>query len=203
MNKFFNKEIISQDFLEKIYSDSNVYPDKFSIDIPFLGLKLSDIKVVILDEYPCRNNNGLAFSTSEIKLNNTIKNIFLEIKNNTGIENKIGDLTSWKYQGILLLNATPVCNKNFNPTHYESEFKNKTKKIISELSKQCDSIIFVMWGNKIQRYAGLIDKRHTILSSSHPNPHSSNISFMGNNHFSRINEILEKQGKTKINWSTN
>ena len=185
MNTFFNKEI-NFEFSKEI---------KYQMDIPFLGLNLNDIKVVILGESPCKDSNGLAFSTSG-NLGKTCKNIFLEIKNNTGIQNTNGDLTSWKYQGILLINAIPVGNSEI------LKFQNLTRKIITELSKQCEPIIFVMWGDKIQKFNKFIDKKHFILTSSHPNPYYSNVSFFGNQHFSRINEILEKQGKTQINWET-
>jgi len=201
MNKFFNKEIISQEFLNNLYKES-VTPDRFELDIPFLGLNISEIKVVIIAEHPYKNSNGLAFSTHG-KLNNTVKNIFLELKNCTGIENDNGDLTPWKYENILLFNATPVLNKNNpNPYFYESKFKLITQKIISELSKQCNYVIFVMWGNKIQKYSNLIDNSHFILSSSHPSPHFANVSFFGNEHFLRINEILLKLKKPLINWKT-
>ena len=205
LNTFFGKEIISKEKLDKLYGDdytTTVYPSRYTIFNPFSGIKLQDVKVVILGESPYKiGSNGLAFSNS-VNLPRSLANIFLEMKNDIGIQNKTSDLTDWKYQGVLLLNTIPTLDsKNRNTMIHESFWGPITNKIIHELSNQSDFIVFVLWGNKAISKSCFIDKKkHRVLSCSHPSPHSANISFFGCKHFSRINQLLESKKKEKINW---
>lgn len=46
-----------------------------------------------------------------------------------------------------------------------------------------------------------LQKKHHILKSVHPSPLSASKGFIGCNHFSQCNTLLEEQGKTPIDWT--
>jgi uracil-DNA glycosylase len=47
----------------------------------------------------------------------------------------------------------------------------------------------------------LIDeKKHHVLKAAHPSPFSAYNGFFGSNHFSKTNDILEKQGRKPVDW---
>ena len=46
-----------------------------------------------------------------------------------------------------------------------------------------------------------IQKKHHILKAVHPSPLSAHRGFLGCKHFSQCNKLLEKDGKTAIDWT--
>ncbi len=68
------------------------------------------IKIIILGQDPYPNPEhatGLAFSVPETTntLPASLKNIFLELKSDLGVDRKSGDLSDWAAQGVFLLNT--------------------------------------------------------------------------------------------------
>lgn len=192
--------------IDKDYENYIIYPNKENI---FRALKLTDfneVKVVILGQDPYHGPNqanGLAFSVENgNKLPPSLKNIFKEIYRDLAIKNLNGDLTSWAKQGVLLLNSI-LTVKEGSPNSYKNTYWNfLTDKIISEISKK-RNIIFLLWGNEARSKKTIIEEGNFILESAHPSPLSYYRGFEGNNHFSKVNEILENLGLEKIDWSTN
>ena len=82
-----------------------------------------------------------------------------------------------------------------------------TDYIIEYISTYMNDVIFVLWGGDAYKKISLIDldKHHTIISS-HPSGLSANRpfrtypSFMDEDHFGKINEILVSTNRTKILW---
>ena len=75
-----------------------------------------------------------------------------------------------------------------------------TDKIISRLSER-GNMIFVLWGNDAQSKIKFIDNNNNeILIAPHPSPLSAYRGFFGCKHFSKINQILIKNGLSEINW---
>ena len=76
-----------------------------------------------------------------------------------------------------------------------------TDEIIQQISREKSFVIFVLWGKFANQKTALIDeKKHCILTASHPSPFSAYRGFFGCRHFSKINEILTKKGGEIINW---
>jgi uracil-DNA glycosylase len=76
-----------------------------------------------------------------------------------------------------------------------------TDRVISELSKQRQGIVFLLWGNYAKAKETLIDtSKHYVLKSAHPSPLSAYNGFFGCKHFSKTNDILKKQGLSPIDW---
>ena len=46
-----------------------------------------------------------------------------------------------------------------------------------------------------------LQKKHHILKAVHPSPLSAHRGFLGCKHFSQCNKLLEKDGKTAIDWT--
>ena len=164
-----------------------------------------EVKVLILGQDPYHGfgqANGLSFSVNkEIMIPPSLKNIFLELKNDLNIPiSQHGDLTSWAQQKILLLNSVLTVEHGKPNSHQKLGWDKLTNKIITRLSLR-GNMIFVLWGNSAQKKLYLIDgKKNKILSAPHPSPLSAYRGFFGCKHFSEINKILIENGSSKINW---
>ena len=79
--------------------------------------------------------------------------------------------------------------------------KNLPTEIIEILNVKQD-IVFLLWGNYAQKKGSIINqKRHKVLKAPHPSPLSAHRGFFGCRHFSKVNEYLQDQGKTRIKWT--
>ena len=202
-----------KDFLDEIESKFLKLNNKNIIIFPpipyiFRALEMVDFneaRVLILGQDPYHGfgqANGLSFSVNkEIMIPPSLKNIFLELKNDLNIPIcQYGDLTSWAQQKILLLNSVLTVEQGKPNSHQELGWEKLTDKIISQLSKR-GNMIFVLWGNTAQKKYYLIDrKENKILTAPHPSPLSAYKGFFGCKHFSAINKILIENGSSEINW---
>jgi uracil-DNA glycosylase len=202
-----------QDFLDEIdlkfskLNDGNVniFPPINSVFRALELVHFKEAKILILGQDPYHGlgqANGLSFSVNKkIAIPPSLKNIFLELKNDLNIPiSSHGDLTSWAKQKILLLNSILTVEQGRPNSHKEFGWEQLTNKIISQLSLR-GNMIFVLWGNIAQKKFHLIDKReNTILCAPHPSPLSAYRGFFGCNHFSEINKILKENGSREINW---
>ena len=202
-----------EDFLAEIelkFMKLNVKDLRIFPPIPFIFQALElvafeETKVLILGQDPYHGlgqANGLSFSVNkEITIPPSLKNIFLELRNDLNIPiSQHGDLTYWAQQKILLLNSVLTVEQGKPNSHQGIGWDKLTDKIIFQLSKRGD-MIFVLWGNSAQEKYNLIDKKHNkILTAPHPSPLSAYRGFFGCKHFSKINNILREDGYSQINW---
>jgi len=82
-----------------------------------------------------------------------------------------------------------------------------TRAILQHAQLQSDCIVFMLWGNKA---AAIVDpildsNKHFVLRESHPSPLAQNRlpagkKFVGNNHFSEVNRLLQTRGHAPIDW---
>jgi len=195
-------------FLKLNSKDVAIFPPISSIFRALELVHFKEAKVLILGQDPYHGfgqANGLSFSVNkEIMIPPSLKNIFLELKNDLNIPfSHHGDLTSWAQQKILLLNSVLTVEQGKPNSHQELGWDKLTNKIISKLSQR-GNMIFVLWGNFAQKKHDLIDKNeNTILSAPHPSPLSAYRGFFGCKHFSEINKILLENGASEINWELN
>ncbi|MCD9855854.1 uracil-DNA glycosylase [Epilithonimonas sp. JDS] len=174
----------------------------------FRALELTefdDVKVVIIGQDPYHNYgqaNGLCFSVSEnVKAPPSLKNIFIELKDDIGVERKSNDLQDWARQGVLLLNATLTVQAHEPNSHKNIGWETFTDFIIKQISDQKENVVFVLWGAFAQKKASLIDEtKHFIIQSAHPSPFSVYRGFFGSHPFSKINNYLKEKGKETIVW---
>ena len=164
------------------------------------------LKVVVLGQDPYHNPGeamGLSFSVPRgVKTPPSLANIYKEIKQSLDIQPpNHGDLSAWADQGVLLLNAMLTVEARKPASHQKIGWQTFTDAVIRCISDQKEGVVFLLWGNFARSKKVLIDDtRHFILESAHPSPLAGN-AFQGCGHFVRTNQLLEKQGKSPINWA--
>ena len=198
ISEFYDKEV------ETFEPDIKILPPLESIFNCFSKFNKNDLKVVLLGQDPYINENeanGFCFSVNnDIKMPPSLRNIFKEIKEEFNVERNSKDLTDWAEQGVLLLN-TALTVRQFNSNTHSKQWVNFTNKIIEYISDEMENIVFILWGNDAKKRKKFInEKKHFILESVHPSPLSASRGFFGNNHFIKVNEYLEKIGKSSIKW---
>lgn len=197
-----------------------IYPLPDYTYAAFLATPASEIKVVFIGQDPYFNCEyegkeyvpqamGLSFSVpNDITLPSSLANIFRNMKKFGHIKSipRSGNLWFWAAQGCLMLNAALTVEDSTKEAHlrYWEWF---TDYIIQYISTYMDGVIFVLWGGYAFKKKGLIDEdRHHTIISSHPSGLSANKkfgkypAFMEEDHFGKINHILEKSGRLKILW---
>ena len=160
------------------------------------------IKIIILGQDPYPNpahTTGLAFSVPETTntLPASLKNIFLELKSDLGVDRKSGDLSDWAAQGVFLLNTCLTVLPNDPLAHTKIGWQQFTELIIAHLSKR--EVIGILWGNHAKRMNHYFAKED-LLTSVHPSPLSAYRGFFGSKPFSRSNKRLVEKGLTPIKW---
>jgi uracil-DNA glycosylase len=165
------------------------------------------VKVVILGQDPYHGPlqaHGLSFSVQEgVSLPPSLKNIFKELHSDLNLPlPKIGDLSAWAKQGVLLLNTVLSVEKGKPGSHQDIGWEAFTDLIIKKLSDDKEHLVFILWGSPAQKKINLInEKKHLILKAPHPSPLSSYRGFFGSKPFSKTNTFLKTQGQKEINWN--
>ncbi|MBI5414535.1 uracil-DNA glycosylase [Candidatus Peregrinibacteria bacterium] len=197
---------LKQFLLDEIEKKIQIYPPPEQIFSAFEHTPFDKVKVVILGQDPyhgARQANGLCFSVSPgISQPPSLQNIFKELHDDLGIPiPKTGDLTSWANQGVLLLNAILTVRAGEAASHQGKGWEDFTDAAIRKLSTEKEGIVFLLWGKYAQEKGKVIDRsKHFVLEAAHPSPFSVHSGFFGCKHFSVTNAILEKIGKTPIDW---
>jgi uracil-DNA glycosylase len=164
------------------------------------------LKVVIIGQDPYHGKgqaNGLSFSVEKnIKIPPSLKNIFIELKNNyPEYKYSDGDLSRWANQGVLLLNSILTVRKSEPGSHSNIGWEKFTDFVIKNISSEKRNVVFLLWGKYAQSKRRLIDEnKHLILKSSHPSPFSAHKGFFKNYHFKKTNQYLLLNDLNEINW---
>lgn len=199
-------------FIDNKKELEQVFPPKEEIFAAF-DLPPEQVKCVIIgqDPYHGKNQaNGLAFSVSKkVSIPPSLSNIFKELSEDLNIPYpKTGDLSSWKNNGVLLLNSVLTVEEKKPGSHKEKGWEIFTNLIIKCLSKYKDNVVFMLWGNFAKEKIIFIDQdKHCVLTSTHPSPHSffgnanPNVqSFYKSRPFSKANNFLKEMGIQEIDW---
>lgn len=197
--------------LEKEEKKYTLFPLEHELYNAFYDLFPESVKVVIVGQDPYHGQNpdgspqanGMAFSTRPDKTPpSSLKNIFKEIKKNYPdfSEPQDGYLGPWKDQGVLLLNSSLTVRQDKAGSHKQLWY-GFIKKVIQAVCTANPSCIFVLWGRKSQELEKFVSNRVYVLKAAHPSGLSANRGFFGCQHFSEINEILERNDKEPIDWS--
>ena len=168
---------------------------------------LHQVKVVILgqDPYPTVGHaHGLCFSAlpSVKPLPKSLINIYKELQDDLGIDNfHTPYLQPWAEQGVLLLNAVLTVEAGEANSHAGKGWEQFTDKIIETVNKECENVVFILWGAYAQKKGKYIDEhRHLIIKDPHPSPLSAYRGFWGSKPFSNVNNYLLEHKKNKIDW---
>ena len=101
-----------------------------------------------------------------------------------------------KINDVVLINIPGL-----NDLSFSQGWETLTSAVVKQISNQCSGVVFLLWGSYAQKKGDIVDKKkHHLLKSVHPSPLSAHRGFLGCQHFSLCNEILENQGKSPIDW---
>ena len=196
---------IKNHIVKDIEAGKVIYPPGKLIFNAFNLTPFDKVKVVIIGQDPYHGPGqamGLCFSVPEnIAIPASLKRIYKELHNDVGIIiPNHGNLTKWTRQGVFLMNAILTVVHKTPGAHKNIGWQQFTDTVIKKISDQKEGVVFLLWGNFAKAKRALIDEsKHFILESAHPSPLAGN-AFFGNNHFSKTNELLVKQGKEPIDW---
>ena len=194
-------------YINKAYKEKNIFPPKNYILRALTLTNYDDVKVVILGQDPYHGigeANGLAFSVNNgITLPPSLKNIYKELNSDLGIEiPKIGDLTCWAKEGVLLLNSVLTVEKDKPASHKNIGWEKFTDAIISKVNEKDTPVVFILWGNFAKSKKSLItNPKHLVIESSHPSPFSCNYGFFGSKPFSKTNNFLRENNLKEIDFN--
>jgi uracil-DNA glycosylase len=216
----FSKDYISalRDFLRNEYAAKKiVFPAKQHIFKAFSLLDFSEVRVVIIGQDPYHNSNqalGLSFAVPASEPEPpSLKNIFTEIQSDV-VLNLQGQragasseahprktLQHWVNQGVFLLNTVLTVRAHEPNSHRGQGWETFTDKVIENLGKRKEPIVFLLWGAPAQKKQSLIvNPRHLVLTAPHPSPLSAYRGFFGCKHFSKTNEFLTQNKMKPISW---
>ncbi len=196
-----------RDFLQsEKAAGKTVFPKGGDIFNALNTTRFDEVKVVIIGQDPYHGEgqaHGLSFSVPKgVRLPPSLLNIYKEIADEYNAPMpKSGDLTGWARQGVLLLNATLTVQSGNAGSHQKKGWEEFTDAVIRAINDRREHVVFMLWGAYAQKKGAMIDRsRHLVLESVHPSPLSAHRGFLGNGHFKRANEYLEKHGEQPVDW---
>lgn len=184
-----------------------IYPAQNELFNAFKETPYDQVKVVIIGQDPYHGPgqaHGLSFSVKPgIKPPPSLKNIFQEL--HTDLNLPIPDhgcLKKWANQGVLLLNTSLSVEQNKPQSHAKIGWTVFTDNVIKKLNQYSHPLVFMLWGAHAKNKSILLsDKKHLILTATHPSPFSVHQGFYGCRHFSMANCFLKVNGRDPIDWS--
>lgn len=211
--------------VEMAFADrsGNIIPRRNQVFNAFQQTLLTRVKVVILGQDPYPNSDkacGLAFSVprgveipySLHRIYNKMYTEFVfhpssspEHSDTFSIPNH-GDLGSWAWNGVLLLNSALTVVEGKPGTHSDL-WKPFTRKVLEVLNDIPEPVVFLLWGDDANALADSIplnNPAHKVVRSAHPRRElpSRYPPFADVEHFAFINSFLTSQGRDEgVNWS--
>ncbi|AMG02736.1 uracil-DNA glycosylase [Vibrio mimicus] len=184
-----------------------IYPPAKDVFNAFRFTEFGDVKVVILGQDPYHGPNqahGLCFSVLPgVKTPPSLVNIYKELAQDIpGFQiPQHGYLQSWAQQGVLLLNTVLTVEQGMAHSHANTGWETFTDRVIDALNQHRTGLVFLLWGSHAQKKGRMIDRqRHHVLMAPHPSPLSAHRGFLGCQHFSKTNQVLQEQGLAPIDW---
>ena len=181
------------------------------------------VKVLIMgqDPYPNKEDaHGLAFSKLSGKIPASLKNIFENIKEDTGVDNVSGNLTPWAEQGVLLLNRALSFSKEETLASRNKFWLPVINIIINKLVEREKPLVIILWGNPandIEQFSFEKEEEYKknniyVLRSSHPsnmgNAKNTDLkdgkisAFTNSHNFVKYSKLLKSAGVPEISWQT-
>ena len=183
-----------------------VFPERREIFSCFEACPLEQVKVVIIGQDPYHGAgqaHGMSFSVKPgVKIPPSLRNIFLELNNDLGIEPPAtGSLRPWAEEGVLLMNTSWSVEQGKPASHAQLGWMEFTEHVLDFLNEMERPLVFVLWGAHAQKVcAKITNPRHYKIETAHPSPFSANRGFLGSKPFSQINDFLIKTGQQPIDW---
>ena len=166
---------------------------------------LDGVKVLIVgqDPYPTPGHPiGLSFAVEQQvrPLPRSLANIYRELDDDLGIPPAPhGDLSSWSDQGVMLLNRVLTVAPGAPASHRGWGWEKVTEHAIRELVARDAALVAILWGRDAANLRPLLGAT-PIVESPHPSPLSASRGFFGSRPFSRVNDLLARQGAAPVDW---
>lgn len=113
------------------------------------------------------------------------------------------NLLKWATQGVLLLNTVLTVQANKAFSHRKKGWEEFTDAIIKNIDQEL-SAVFLLWGKPAEKKSALIkNNKERVVCCSHPSPLSATrgrVPFIGSDCFLKVNQLLQEQGKSEIEW---
>lgn len=192
---------IMNTLVDNVNQDKRFTPRFKDVFNAFYECPYDKVKVVIVgqDPYPQLGvADGIAFSCSRKgKTEKSLQYIFKALYGE--YEGHDNDLRRWSNQGVLMINTAFTCEINKIGSHY-AIWKSFTEYLFDNLNKHKPETIFVLMGKKAEAWQILLGNQ-IIFKVAHP----ASAAYRGGKWehldvFNKINNALEKQGKTCIDW---
>jgi uracil-DNA glycosylase len=166
---------------------------------------LADVKVLVVgqDPYPTPGHPvGLSFSVApDVRpLPRSLVNIFKELHSDLGCAlPSSGDLTPWFEQGVMLLNRCLTVAPGAPASHRGRGWERVTEQAITAWAGRDGPRAAILWGRDAQGLKPMLGDVPWV-ESPHPSPLSASRGFFGSRPFSRVNDLLERQGGAPVDW---
>ena len=167
---------------------------------------LAAVKVLLVgqDPYPTPGHPvGLSFSVApDVRpVPRSLANIYQELQTDLGLSApEHGDLTAWADQGVMLLNRVLTVRPGEAASHRGRGWEAVTERAIHVLATRGGPLAAILWGRDAQSLKPMLGPVPWV-ESAHPSPLSASRGFFGSRPFSRVNQLLEKQGGMPVDWS--
>jgi uracil-DNA glycosylase len=164
-----------------------------------------EVRVLIVgqDPYPTPGMAiGLSFAVAaEVRrLPGSLENIFRELQDDLGVPRPSnGDLTPWTRQGVLLLNRALTTAPRKPGAHRGQGWEEVTEQAIRALAARGKPMVSVLWGRDARNLKPHLSA-FPVVESAHPSPMSADRGFFGSRPFSRVNDLLVRQGAQPVDW---
>lgn len=192
---------------EEQEANKTIYPSNTNIFNAFNLTPLSKVKVVIIGQDPYHGHgqaHGLSFSVPKsMPQPPSLRNILKEMAQDISVvQPNHGELSSWAYQGVLLLNSVLTVESGMAASHQGKGWEEFTDAVVEAINSHTQNTVFILWGRYAQKKGRFIDSQtHKIITGSHPSPLAANRGgFFGTKPFSQTNVYLQRHGKSPINW---
>jgi uracil-DNA glycosylase len=165
-----------------------------------------DVRVLIVgqDPYPTPGHPvGLSFSVDpEVRpVPRSLQNIYTELVDDLGVARpSSGDLSPWADRGVLLLNRVLTVSPGRPGSHRGRGWEAVTEQAIRALVARPQPLVAILWGRDAQSLTPMLEAT-PIVASVHPSPLSASGGFFGSKPFSRVNDLLARQGAAPVTWS--
>ena len=166
---------------------------------------LADVRVLIVgqDPYPTPGHPvGLSFSVApEVRpLPPSLLNIHKELVADLGVAPPSnGDLTPWSQHGVMLLNRCLTVEPGKSAAHRGKGWEKVTDRAIEVIADRGGPLAAILWGRDAQTLKPLLGSVPWV-ESVHPSPLSASRGFFGSRPFSRVNDLLVRQGGAPVDW---
>ena len=166
---------------------------------------MAQVKVLVVgqDPYPTPGHAvGLSFSVApDVRpLPRSLVNIFRELQTDLGVAAPSnGDLTPWADQGVLLLNRVLTVTPGAAGSHRGRGWERVTEQAITALVRREGALAAILWGRDAQGLKPVLGAVPWV-ESAHPSPLSASRGFFGSRPFSRVNDLLARQGGSPVDW---